>query len=386
MEYVEFNKRRSLATSIKVNIIRALERGMTNNEISLKFQLPVSTVSTIWKNREKIMKDFRERNSNFKRSRNCKLHHVSDALFEWYKVKRDQNIPVTRADLMVQASKLAKEKEGCEEIKISHSWIERFKVRHNVELKKAPRFGRDPDSLVQHWISEVRTESRKCYGEDDIFIITEMGLFYDLRPDKLDKYENAACNKGELAQERVTVFSAINFSGTEKRKLLVVGECRKIKRLKTVKNLPVNYEVNENSWMTPEIFQTELLTWDAELKKKNNKVLVLVPRSHAQCNIKNLTNIDLLIFPANVEFLLKSISAGIIRQFKFHYRKNMIVEFYKNTEYEDSDGTISLLTAIRLMAESWILVCAEEIRNSFIASEIFKNGNNLFLFRKITLC
>lgn len=286
---------------------------------------------------------------------------------------------VTRAELTTQARKLAKEEDGGAAM-ISHSWIERFKVRHNIELKKAPKFGRDPAEITLHWINEVRGEGRKQFGDDEIFIVCETGLFYDLRPDTMSRFGNATCGRGELSQERVSVLLASNFSGTEKRKLLVVGECKKVAHVKTLKNLPVKYEADENSWITSKIFEKELRAWDATLRKNNRKILVLALKAQAPINIENLTNIDLLIFPDQVTFLLKPIITGIVKNFKYQYRRNLILELLKDSKEQLSGREISLLKSMRLMAESWSLICGDEIRYCFMKSEIFQDGKSNFIF------
>lgn len=90
---------------------------------------------------------------------------------------------------------------------------------------------------------------------------------------------------GKLSKQRVTVLLGANLSGTEKRKLLVIGKSKKPRCFKNVKNLPVKYESNKKSWMTSEIFLHEFKEWDKELRKKDRKIVVLVDNCTAHCRV-----------------------------------------------------------------------------------------------------
>ena len=56
----------------------------------------------------------------------------------------------------------------------------------------------------------------------------------------------------------------------KKRPLLDIGKTKMPRRLINVKNIPVDYCNNNNSWMTSNIFETWLRKWD---KKAGSTVL-----------------------------------------------------------------------------------------------------------------
>ena len=65
-------KRKVLSISDKVDIMHKLENEKTNAQVAEQFNLNRSTVSTIWKNRETILKSLNENNIHLKRLRTCR--------------------------------------------------------------------------------------------------------------------------------------------------------------------------------------------------------------------------------------------------------------------------------------------------------------------------
>lgn len=65
------------------------------------------------------------------------------------------------------------------------------------------------------------------YTPDNIFNADETGIFYKMTPDKTLKFKGEKCVGGKLSKERITAFVAANMSGTEKRKIMVIGKPKK---------------------------------------------------------------------------------------------------------------------------------------------------------------
>ena len=85
------------------------------------------------------------------------------------------------------------------------------------------------------------------------------------------KFKNEKCIGGKLSKQRVTVFVCANMTGTEKRKLSVIGKSLHPRCFKNIKKLPVSYTANKKAWMTSSIFEDELRKWDTELSSKTEK-------------------------------------------------------------------------------------------------------------------
>lgn len=78
-------KLKSLNFKAKVEIINEIKNGAKKGEIANKFGIAASTVSTIWRNRDSVL-----RQSSFgehmKRKRPPLYENIDKAVFEWFQV------------------------------------------------------------------------------------------------------------------------------------------------------------------------------------------------------------------------------------------------------------------------------------------------------------
>ncbi|VVC37407.1 DDE superfamily endonuclease domain [Cinara cedri] len=74
----------------------------------------------------------------------------------------------------------------------------------------------------------------------------------------------------------------------EKRKLLAIRKSKYPGCFKGVKNLPVDYTANSNTWMTKEIFTEWLTKWDNEIR---HNVLLLIDKCTTHVVTVKFTNI-----------------------------------------------------------------------------------------------
>lgn len=151
---------------------------------------------------------------NVKKKRKCDLPLLDKALFEWFKLKRNEKVAINGPILQIQAEILAK-KLGLSDFKCSRAWIDRFRNRHNIIFGKISReAGSVNYAEVDDWINKVWKIIKEKYSDDDIFNIDETGLFYSLMPDKTLKFKNETCVGGKLSKQRITFLVGANLSGT----------------------------------------------------------------------------------------------------------------------------------------------------------------------------
>jgi hypothetical protein len=72
-----------------------------------KFNLPLSTVLTLWKNKEKILFAFERNPTKNKLRRKCGFDNTDKALVEWFKVHINAGFPIKSATLKTQIEKSA---------------------------------------------------------------------------------------------------------------------------------------------------------------------------------------------------------------------------------------------------------------------------------------
>ena len=126
--------------------------------------------------------------------------------------------------------------------------------------------------------------------------------------------------------DHVTVLCCSNMSGTDKRKLLVIGKSTKPRCFKGIRmeSLLVQYYANKNAWMTSGIFKNWLMSWDMELQYKERKILLLVDNCAAHPHLDSLKNIKLDFLPPNTTSLVQPMDMGIITNLKTLYRGKLV--------------------------------------------------------------
>ena len=119
--------------------------------------------------------------------------------------------------------------------------------------------------------------------------------------------------------------------------------------------------------MTSDIFKTWLHDYDREILVKWRKVLMLVDNCPAHPVIQGLRAVELLFLPPNCTSVLQPMDQGIIRLFKFFYRKEslrMIVD-YIDTHNKRPEEFLNILQALRFTKTAWNQVKPAAIENCF---------------------
>lgn len=399
------SKRKVLTVAEKTEIIRRLENGEKNIDVSKTTGLASSTVSSLWKSRASILAAYEKNKTNSKRLKKCEKPDLDEALATWCRAQINAGLPLNGNILKAHAHKVAKE-FGYKNFVCSNGWIDRFKNRQNINYAKASKMrptkasGNLKDSMADwvqrmwnyyksehiiddeynemnrelcsevsdattEWLETMWLDYRSEYGEDDIYNAEEIGLFYDLTPDEMQKFKEQKCKQGELPQNRLTIFICTNMSGTDKRKLLVIGNKANPSCFKNIQKLPVDYFSNLKAWMTSEIFITYVHKWDSEMRKKERKIILLIDNGIAHFNIPNLTNIKLVFLPPNSNSALLPLHQGIIRSFKTSYRKELLI-LLNDKMKKNLPLKISIFEAIRMLNDAWYEITVEYIRNCFV--------------------
>ena len=129
-------KQTSLSLEQKINIINNIESGKNQSVVAKLREINKQTVNAIWQDREKLNKAYEACTSN-----NCKrlctaaFEEVEETLLKWFTVVRSQNIPVNGPLLCDKTQELAKLLKH-DLFQCSESWLNRFKVRHNIVFRE----------------------------------------------------------------------------------------------------------------------------------------------------------------------------------------------------------------------------------------------------------
>lgn len=366
-------KRKALTIKEKYDIVQKIESGEKQSDICRELNLPKSTVSIIWKKKDKILSSYGQVNARCKRLRKSAHERVDKGLLQWFSQKRKENVPLSGPILQQKASEMGSKIED-KDFVCSKSWIERFKKRHCIIGGKIVGESASVDmNVVSDWFKTVWPDLRKNYSSDNIFNADETGLFYKLTPDKTLKFQGESCSGGKLSKVRITVLVAANMSGTDKRKLFIIGKSATPRCFKN-KTLPIKYRSNSKAWMTSNLFTEELQQWDAELKKKKRKILLLVDNCPAHPNIP-LNQIKLVFMPPNTSSKMQPMDQGIIHSLKCRYRKIMLIKMIEAMD-NGKEFSLSLLDAVNYVHQAWQEVSKETIANCYKHAGFFETEDD----------
>lgn len=357
------HKRKSFALKDKCQIIYDIQSGKKQKDVCRDRNLSKSTVGTIWKNRNELLKAFESTNAKVKKMRKSHYDDVDQALLKWFTQQRLNNVTISGPILKTKAEEFGNKIHG--EFVCSESWIDRWKVRHNISSGKiVGEVASVDNNVVSNWITTVWPQIRKDFSEDDTYNADETGLFYKLTPDRTLKFKGEQCKGGKLSKERITALLCTNMSGKDKRKLLIIGKSKNPRCFKNVVRLPVDYKANSKAWMTSEIFIEYIRKWDEELAETKRKIILLVDNCPAHPNIEHLRYIKIVFMPPNTSSKLQPLDQGIIHAVKKCYRQSLLLKVVQNID-AGIDFKITLLDGINLIHRSWQKVSAQTIRNCY---------------------
>ncbi|GFN78561.1 tigger transposable element-derived protein 6 [Plakobranchus ocellatus] len=358
----------TLETKLKLlSEVDNMGKTQTKKEIAEKYGIPVNTLSTILKNREKLEKIASTSSVNLgkKRMRPCKVEDVDEGLLTWFKQARALEAPINGPILMKKTGELGKEL-GISFVPCS-GWLGRFKRRHGIVFKAVSGEAASVDmSTVDTWRGSALQQLLQNYSADDIFYADETGVFYKCLPDKTLDFKGNVCTGGKKAKGRLTVLVAANMSRSEKLPLLIIGKSAKPGCFNNTKKLPVEYAANKKAWMTSDIFISWLQKLDRKFLLQGCSVAMIIDNCPAHPSVDNLKAIKLVFLPPNTTSILQPCDQGIINSFKRNYRKAVVQRYLVHIDSGcPATFNISVLEALYLMKKAWDDISTSAIANCF---------------------
>ena len=159
-----------------------------------------------------------------------------------------------------------------------------------------------------------------------------------------------------------------NKSGTEKLDIWVVGISMRPRAFRGV-NIPVVYRSQANAWMTKEIFTELMKAQDRKFRLQGRKVVFFMD-SVSVHPIEELNevlrNIHIEPLPVNSSAETQPMDLGIIKNIKYHYRKELVLERLACLEAVPPQPLEwSILDAVMTLKSAWTKVKKETISNSW---------------------
>lgn len=370
----------------KIEIIKELDKGSSAKYLANFFGIGIRTVYDIKTNREKILEFYANTDSNKgivsrKRMREAQSADLDAVLFEWFRQRRSENIPITGPILCQKAKELHKELGIDVPCEFSSGWLTKFKNRHGIRYLKTSGDKLSADNVAaEEFVEEFeKIVHEEKLSPEQIYNMDETGLFWCNLPRKTFVSEQETEPSGvKDDKRRITVLVCSNAAGTHKCKALVVGKSANPRALSGVRQvLPVIYKSNKKAWITRELctewFQEHFLK---EVRKHysevglpvDSKILLLMDNCTAHPELV-APNVSTLFLPPNTTSLIQPMDQGVINSMKCNY-KSAFLRRLLNSESGPSTITdfkkkFTIKDCIYMLREAWDSVTQETLANAW---------------------
>ncbi|GFY01538.1 tigger transposable element-derived protein 6 [Trichonephila clavipes] len=301
-----FKKYKCLTISEKKKVIESVE-GERKVDVAKAFEIPLSSLSTILKNKEKIF----SASSSRVRKRVSKEN-------EWNSLQKN---------VLVESSSV--------DINVCSKW--------------------------QSSLSDLIKE----YEPRNIFNTDETGLFFKRLPEKTFTFKKEKCHGGKHSKERLTILLVVNMYGSEKITLLVIGKSAKPWCFKGINSFLTKYRSNKKAWMTTELFNEWLVALNSAMKIEKRHIHLFLDNCTVHKIAPPLSNVKLQFFPPNSTSKLQALDQGIMHKLKTFYRREVVKSVLDNIENQQNVTTISFLTALIMIDKAWGAVTPLTIHSCF---------------------
>jgi hypothetical protein len=206
-----------------LRIIEEVEKnsGEKRVDIAKRLGLPASTLNSICAKKDEIREEIEKCGKTCKKRKTGKESTFAElemVLFTWYQQAWASNIPNDGTTLREKAKIIAAQL-NIDNFSASSGSISRFKDRHGLVFKKLA--GESAEVSVEStdaWLESLPSllegyEPRNVYSAD------EMGLFFNVLPNRTLAYKGESCHGGKHSKDRLTVLLCVNSDGSDKCRL-----------------------------------------------------------------------------------------------------------------------------------------------------------------------
>uniref|UniRef100_A0A182UPG1 HTH CENPB-type domain-containing protein n=1 Tax=Anopheles merus TaxID=30066 RepID=A0A182UPG1_ANOME len=350
-------KRIKIPIEVKKEIIEKRERGVSVVELAREYNRNTSTICCILKNREQLKASTVSRGVS-RHSRSKLIDDVERLLLIWIDGRQRKGEQLTQSIICEKAKRIygdivaggagqASTATGTanETFKASNGWLERFKERTGIHsIFRQGKTSRAANDFVAAFNKLVRTEG---FLPQQIFHCVETGLF--CRQGASGTVQQAAeqkCTPSAPVQGRLTLLLCANASGDLKIKPLLVshtssnGPPRAFQSNSAHPNpLDVLWRADKQALVSGDMFAEWIsgafmpsVTNYLQESKLPLRALLVVDSAYGRC-VETLADnlsravplLKVQVLPPNTAPVLQPMDQRVIRLFKKHYLKQLLV-------------------------------------------------------------
>ena len=186
--------------------------------------------------------------------------------------------------------------------------------------------------------------------------------------------KKGSCKGGKYAKQRITVLLIVNALG-EKEPPIIIERDLKPRCFKNVKDKrrPCGsyYYANKKVWMDAELMEEILRTLNRKCTAEDRKIFLFIDnaQSHPESFTDCFSHLKIVFLPKNTTSRLQPLDAGIIKNFKVFYRKQLLqhvlARIKPGSRASDVISSVDLLMSIGWVMDVWRIVKKETIVNCF---------------------
>ena len=312
-----------------------------------------------------------------KKTRSSKYSDINNSLYEWYSLACSKNIYPDGPQLIEKAREIAK-CLGKHNFVGTNGWLDKWKQRYHI--RKVTICGESGDvsgATVASW-KERLPEILQGYEKRNVYNLDETGCFWRALPNRGFIEKGKRCSGGKKSKLRFTIGLLVNACG-EKEPPIVIWSSANPRCFRGFdKNaLPVKYYSQPRAWMTGEILDSVLTSFNLKMKSQERSILLLL--DNAGCHPVSLqgkySNIKIVFLPPNTTSKLQPLDLGIICNFKTHFRRLFLK--YVVSKIDAANNASEVISSVNvLMAIRWVALAWREVKEITITKS-FKNAGIL---------
>ena len=346
-------------------------------EVKFGHRITQSTVSESLSDRFTYLDTDLDVNKTSFRQRQPKWPILEAILFEWQQRIEQQGGLVTGDILLLKAKEIwtrIPQYQAQTPPSFSIGWLEKFKKRHNIKQRNQHGEASSVPASAEEEMEAIQILCNE-YKEEDIYNMDETGLFWRQAPSSGLTSEVRPGVKKDKTQ--ISVVCCVNFTGTHRFPLWLIGKAKKPRLLKNVnlKALGCEWRANTKAWMNTALMIEWLQAFYLSITPECSVFLLMD-------NFKpHLIGVEMALppphiwiqwLPPNATSLYQPLDQGIINNTKHYYKKRWLQFMIQQYERQiDPLQSMNIYFVIRWITQAWSCdVSNETIYNCFQKAKI----------------
>uniref|UniRef100_UPI00398F7695 general transcription factor II-I-like isoform X2 n=1 Tax=Pristiophorus japonicus TaxID=55135 RepID=UPI00398F7695 len=383
-------KRKHVSISIqqKMELLKKLDKGTSVQALCEFYNVGSSTVYDLKKKKDKILKFFADSESKkgmtFRKTlKEGKSSDLDSALIQWFRLRRSDGVSISGEMVMAQAKIFHQELDLQHECEYSQGWLQKFKNRHGISLRRVSGEKRSADTeAAAKYVDEfAQLVANEKLSPEQVYNADETALYWRCMPRKTLATDAEEAPTGmKASKDRLTVLGCSNAAGTHKCKLMVIGKSVNPRAFKGVKIFPVIYRGNKKGGITTKLCLEWFEKYFVPEARANCTSVGLDPKckimlildncsAHPKAELLVKDNVVGLYLPPNCTSLLQPCDQGILRSLKCKYRSEFMHRLLVSINAGKSVTTFwkefNLKDVIWTLAGAWEKVSPSTLKNGW---------------------